>query len=72
TGSYTLVPTIIGNEIKDCFFYRTIEDLNAIESTGRRSRSGAVIGCGLLGLEAAGALKALGVESHVIEFAPVL
>ncbi len=31
-----------------------------------------VIGGGLLGLEAAGALKALGVETHVVEFAPKL
>ena len=72
TGSYPWVPTIKGNESKDCFVYRTIEDLNAIETTARRSKSGAVIGGGLLGLEAAGALKALGVETHVIEFAPVL
>ncbi|MDW3189789.1 FAD-dependent oxidoreductase, partial [Vibrio sp. Vb0932] len=35
-------------------------------------KSGVVIGGGLLGLEAAGALKALGVETHVVEFAPKL
>jgi len=72
TGSYPWVPAIKGNDSKDCFVYRTIEDLNAIEATARRSKNGAVIGGGLLGLEAAGALKALGVETHVIEFAPVL
>jgi len=72
TGSYPWVPEIKGNESKDCFVYRTIEDLNAIELTARRSKSGVVVGGGLLGLEAAGALKALGVETHVIEFAPVL
>jgi nitrite reductase (NADH) large subunit len=72
TGSYPWVPTIKGNKSCDCFVYRTIEDLNAIEATARRSKSGAVVGGGLLGLEAAGALKALGVEAHVIEFAPVL
>lgn len=72
TGSYPWVPTIKGNESQDCFVYRTIEDLNAIEATARRSKSGVVVGGGLLGLEAAGALKALGVETHVIEFAPVL
>ncbi|PSW18157.1 nitrite reductase large subunit [Photobacterium sanctipauli] len=72
TGSYPWVPPIKGNEGKDCFVYRTIEDLKAIEATAKRSKSGVVVGGGLLGLEAAGALKALGVETHIIEFAPVL
>ncbi|WON76731.1 nitrite reductase large subunit NirB [Serratia sp. UGAL515B_01] len=72
TGSYPWIPPIKGAESQDCFVYRTIEDLNAIESCARRSQRGAVVGGGLLGLEAAGALKNLGVETHVIEFAPVL
>lgn len=72
TGSYPWVPPIKGNESKDCFVYRTIEDLKTIEATAKRSKSGVVVGGGLLGLEAAGALKALGVETHVVEFAPVL
>lgn len=72
TGSYPWVPPIKGSENKDCFVYRTIEDLKAIENTAKKSKSGVVVGGGLLGLEAAGALKALGVETHVIEFAPVL
>jgi len=72
TGSYPWIPPIKGAEGTDCFVYRTIEDLNAIEACARRSKRGAVIGGGLLGLEAAGALKNLGVETHVIEFAPVL
>ncbi|PNK62198.1 nitrite reductase large subunit [Pantoea sp. FDAARGOS_194] len=72
TGSYPWIPPIKGAEAADCFVYRTIEDLNAIEACARRSKRGAVIGGGLLGLEAAGALKNLGVETHVIEFAPVL
>lgn len=72
TGSFPFVPPIKGNESKDCFVYRTIEDLKAIEACSKKSKSGAVIGGGLLGLEAAGALKALGVQTHVVEFAPVL
>ncbi|WP_194437357.1 nitrite reductase large subunit NirB [Vibrio fluminensis] len=72
TGSYPFVPAIKGNESKDCFVYRTIEDLKAIEATAKKSKSGVVIGGGLLGLEAAGALKALGMETHVVEFAPKL
>lgn len=72
TGSIPWIPPVAGAEGSDCFVYRTIEDLNAIEACSRRSQRGAVIGGGLLGLEAAGALKNLGVETHVIEFAPVL
>ncbi|MCA1179295.1 MULTISPECIES: nitrite reductase large subunit NirB [unclassified Pantoea] len=72
TGSYPWIPPIKGSEGSDCFVYRTIEDLNAIEACARRTKRGAVIGGGLLGLEAAGALKNLGIETHVIEFAPGL
>ncbi|MGY0614490.1 nitrite reductase large subunit NirB [Vibrio sp. FJH11] len=72
TGSFPFVPPIKGRESKDCFVYRTIEDLKAIEACAKNSKSGVVIGGGLLGLEAAGALKALGVETHVVEFAPKL
>ncbi|MBE3702079.1 nitrite reductase large subunit [Vibrio parahaemolyticus] len=72
TGSFPFVPPIKGHESKDCFVYRTIEDLKAIEACAKKSKSGVVIGGGLLGLEAAGALKALGVETHVVEFAPKL
>ena len=72
TGSTPWIPPIKGAEGPDCFVYRTIEDLEAIGACARRSSRGAVIGGGLLGLEAAGALKNLGIETHVIEFAPVL
>jgi nitrite reductase (NADH) large subunit len=72
TGSYPFVPSIKGNDSSDCFVYRTIEDLKSIELCSKKSKRGAVVGGGLLGLEAAGALKALGVETHVVEFAPVL
>ncbi|OBT07942.1 nitrite reductase large subunit [Vibrio sp. UCD-FRSSP16_10] len=72
TGSYPFVPPIKGNEGKDCFVYRTIEDLKSIEATAKNSTVGVVVGGGLLGLEAAGALRALGVETHVVEFAPKL
>ena len=72
TGSFPFVPPIKGYEGTDTFVYRTIDDLEAIEKCARNSKSGVVIGGGLLGLEAAGALKALGVETHVIERAPML
>ena len=54
------------------FVYRTIEDLEAISEAGKNSTRGVVIGGGLLGLEAAKALKDLGLATHVVEFAPRL
>lgn len=72
TGSIPWIPPIKGSDTQDCFVYRTIENLDAIGECARRSKCGAVVGGGLLGLEAAGALKNLGIETHVIEFAPML
>ncbi|POX39520.1 nitrite reductase (NAD(P)H) [Streptomyces sp. Ru73] len=72
TGSYPFVPPVPGKDSEGCFVYRTIEDLLAIEEYAKNSRSGAVVGGGLLGLEAAGALTGLGLDTHVVEFAPRL
>ena len=72
TGSYPWVPPIKGADGADCFVYRTIEDLDAIRECANHCKTGAVVGGGLLGLEAAGALKNLGIQTHVVEFAPVL
>ncbi|MBA4055658.1 MAG: nitrite reductase (NAD(P)H), partial [Marivirga sp.] len=69
TGSSAFVPTIEGVERNGVFVYRTIEDLNQIEGYARKVKKGAVMGGGLLGLEAAKALLDLGLETHVIEFA---
>ncbi|MFI0897005.1 nitrite reductase large subunit NirB [Streptomyces sp. NPDC020983] len=72
TGSYPFVPPVPGKDAAGCFVYRTIEDLLAIEAYAQGVSSGAVVGGGLLGLEAAGALKGLGLDTHVVEFAPRL
>lgn len=73
TGSYPFVPPVPGKDSDGCFVYRTIEDLLAIEEYARsRATTGAVVGGGLLGLEAAGALKGLGLATHIVEFAPRL
>ncbi|WP_399091328.1 nitrite reductase large subunit NirB [Streptomyces sp. BBFR2] len=72
TGSYPFVPPVPGRDGAGCFVYRTLDDLLAIEEYAGRSRTGAVIGGGLLGLEAAGALKGLGLRTHIVEFAPRL
>ncbi len=72
TGSVPFVPPVAGRDLPGCFVYRTIEDLEAIRAYAARARAGAVIGGGLLGLEAASALRNLGLETHVVELAPRL
>jgi len=72
TGSSCFIPPVAGIDKPGVVPYRTIEDLETIYSLGQKAVRGAVIGGGLLGLEAAKALKDLGVETHVIEFAPRL
>ncbi|GAB3759024.1 nitrite reductase large subunit NirB [Spirosoma pomorum] len=73
TGSGAFVPPMAGVEKDGVFVYRTIEDLDMIQSYARTARRGAVLGGGLLGLEAAKALLDLGLEeAHVVEFAPRL
>src|SRR5258706_168376 len=69
TGSYPFVPAVPGKDRRDCFGYRTIEDLEVIAAAAQRTKVGVVIGGGLLGLEAAKALKDLGLETHIVEFA---
>jgi nitrite reductase (NADH) large subunit len=72
TGSYPFVPPIPGKDLPGCFVYRTIEDLERIRAFAQGRKVGAVVGGGLLGLEAANALANLGLETHVVEFAPRL
>ncbi len=72
TGSYPFVPPVLGRDRPGCFVYRTIKDLEAITEAARGKKIGTVVGGGLLGLEAANALKNLGLETHVVEFAPRL
>jgi len=72
TGSYPWLPPIKGANGNKCFVYRTIEDLDAIKECAKNSKTGAVIGGGLLGLEAAEALKNSGIKTHIIEYKSTL
>lgn len=72
TGSYPFVPTVPGIKNRGVFVYRTINDLELIIEYAKHSKKAAVIGGGLLGLEAAKAALDLGLETHVLEFAPRL
>ena len=73
TGSRPFVPPVAGAE--RALLYRTVDDAAAIASAARALGAGApavVIGGGLLGLEAAGALAMLGLAVAVVELAPRL
>jgi len=72
TGSFPFVPPVPGHDRDNTFVYRTIEDLEAITAASKHARVGTVVGGGLLGLEAAKAIKDLGLKTHVVEFAPRL
>ncbi|HEY2591842.1 MAG TPA: FAD-dependent oxidoreductase [Steroidobacteraceae bacterium] len=66
TGSHPFVPLVPGRDRPSCFVYRTVEDLEAIREAAQSARTGAVVGGGLLGLEAAKALRDLRLETHVV------
>ena len=72
TGSDAFVPPVPGIDKEGVFVYRTIEDLEEITAYAKKSKSCAVIGGGLLGLEAAKAAQDLGLKTEVVEFAPRL
>jgi len=73
TGSSAFVPPIPGVDKQGVFIYRTIEDLEMMSTHARKAKTGAVMGGGLLGLEAAKAMLDLGISNtQVIEFAPRL
>lgn len=69
TGSAPFVPPIAGADLPGCFVYRTIDDVRAITAAGAVARSGVVVGGGLLGLEAADALRRLGLATEIVEVA---
>ncbi|MGB3150355.1 MAG: nitrite reductase large subunit NirB [Maribacter sp.] len=78
TGSVPFVPPIQGVEKEGVFVYRTIEDLEAMltyaEKIKKKRPDGkaAILGGGLLGLEAGKAVMDMGLEPHVVEYAPKL
>ncbi|MEN1678947.1 MAG: FAD-dependent oxidoreductase [Planctomycetota bacterium] len=72
TGSRPFVPPIEGADLPGVFVYRTIEDLEAIQDYAKGCSSAAVLGGGLLGLEAGKAVYDMGLNAHVIEMAPGL
>ena len=73
TGSFPFVPPVPGIDAAGVFVYRTIDDLDAMRSWATAGCStAAVVGGGLLGLEAANALRRLGLQTTIVELAPRL
>ncbi|UQE76502.1 nitrite reductase large subunit NirB [Gordonia sp. PP30] len=78
TGSYAFVPPVPGHDLPGCHVYRTLDDLDAIRADAQAALArdpnavGMVVGGGLLGLEAANALRQLGLRPHVVEVNPRL
>ncbi|MGH7291345.1 MAG: FAD-dependent oxidoreductase, partial [Myxococcota bacterium] len=75
TGSYAFVPPVPGHDLPNCHVYRTLDDLDAIRADANDAAddaAGVVIGGGLLGLEAANALRQFGLRPHIVERFPRL
>lgn len=72
TGSIPFIPPIQGSDKKGVISFRTVEDCEQMKKYAQHYRHAAVIGGGLLGLEAARGLLHLGMEAHVIHNAPYL
>jgi NAD(P)H-nitrite reductase large subunit len=68
TGSQPVLPPIKGTEKKGVFTLRSARDALSIRERALNGGRAVVIGGGLLGLEVAGALHALGLEVTVVEF----
>lgn len=69
TGSTAFVPPVTGCQLPGCFVYRTVSDVDAIRNWTKGRAHGVVVGGGLLGLEAANALRHCGVATEVVEVA---
>lgn len=72
TGAKPFIPPIHGKFKEGVFALRTLRDLGYIKEYLLDKDRVTVIGGGLLGLEAAWALKELGKQVSIVEFAPYL
>lgn len=71
-GARCFIPPFEGNDHPHVTAIRTAQDANRVRELSKTARSAAVIGGGVLGLEAAWALQQAGIAVSVVEFAPRL
>ena len=71
-GSSSFIPPVEGVKKEGVFALRSLKDLEEIQAYLMDCKEVAVIGGGLLGLEAAWALKERGLRVNVVEFFPYL
>ena len=67
TGSRSYLPPIKGNDLEGVFTLWSLDDALAISDYIESAKTGLVIGGGLLGLEAAYALKQRGLDTSILE-----
>jgi len=72
TGGHPFIPPIKGVDKQGVYALRTLDDAKAIRERATGAERAVVVGGGLLGLEAARALRALGIGVTVLEMAPFL
>lgn len=72
TGAEAFIPPIRGTEQDGVFAIRSLEGVNKLQEFLKQVRKAAVIGGGILGLEAAWELKKAGKDVTVIELSPSL
>ena len=68
TGGYSFMPPIKGVPADGVFSLRTLDDANVIKERAKQAKKMALIGGGLVGLEAGNGLRKLGIQVHVVEF----
>jgi len=71
-GSRPHVPPVPGRELSGVYVFRSLSDAEALLARQVKSRSTVVIGGGLLGLEAARAMRRFNTKVHVVEHEPYL
>jgi nitrite reductase (NADH) large subunit len=72
TGSRPFLPPVAGTDKEGVFTLHTLDDALAIKAYAQGTSTAVLIGGGLLGLETAQALRAVGLDVTVVEFAPHL
>jgi len=72
SGSSSFIPPVKGSDKKGVFAVRSIQDARAIISYAKDVRDVAIIGGGLLGLEAGNAFLKMNISVTVVEFFPRL